>query len=288
VTPILTGKVRGELFNDLNGLSYDRLFCVTDEVKNQVMVCYPGADHDYCNKAMIWNYKDNTFSFRTLPHITDIKKGIKQSYTTADKDIADLTWTAPNSVDQCMPERVEPLWEVVGPETVCVSWDSDFDLRWGGISYENVVHHLVYCAPGDAEGTRRLYRDMHTIKSAIYRDSVGELEDGKTMYSYVERTGIDLGDPSAVKSITAIWPKIRTQGSTVMNVYVGWQMATDEAIHWEGPYRYNPNGQSKISVRVTGKLLGVRFETEEDTDWSISGIEFEIASVGRRGGRVYV
>jgi hypothetical protein len=172
-----------------------------------------------------------------------------------------------------MPEReVPPL-----PEVVCVPWNGDFDLRWGGISYENVVHHLVYCAPGDG-----------AIKQGIYRDSVGELEDGKTMYSYVERTGIDLGDPSSIKHVTAIWPKIKTQGTTIMDVYTGFQMSTDEAVKWEGPYRYDPNGQSKISVRTTGKLLAIRFETEEDTDWSISGIEFEIAPAGRRGRRVYV
>ncbi len=271
VMPVLTGKVRSELFNDLNGLTYDRLFCITDEVKNQILVCYPGADSDYCNKAMIWNYKDNTFSFRTMPDVTDIKKGVKQSYTTIDKDDpSQITWTGPNSVDQCMPAREDPPL----PEVVCVPWNGDFDLRWGGISYENVVHHMVFCSP-EGEGT-------------IYRDSVGELENGDVMYSFIERTGIDLGDPSSIKHVTAVWPKINTQGTTIMDVYVGYQMATDEAVKWEGPYRYNPNGQSKISVRVTGKLLAIRFETEQDTDWSISGIEFEISPAGRRGRRIYV
>ena len=266
VVPILTGKVRTQLFSDMSGDFYDRTFCVTDETQNQIMVCYPTATSSYCNKALIWNYKDNNFSFKTLPMITDIKKGVKKSYTTVDKDDpAMITWTGDNSVDPCMPAEV------------CTPWNGDFDLKWGGVSYENVVHHMVYCAPGDAE-----------VKQGIYRDSVGEMEDGNNMYSYVERTGIDLGDPSSVKHVTAIWPKIETKAATTMKVYTGFQMATDEPMQWEGPYIFNPNSQTKISTRTTGKFFGIRFETEEDTTWTLSALEFEIAPAGRRGRRIHV
>jgi hypothetical protein len=139
----------------------------------------------------------------------------------------------------------------------------------------------VYAAPGidDADTP---------IKKGIYRDSVGELEDGNTMYSYIERTGIDLGDPSSVKHVTAIWPKIETKADTTMRVYTGFQMATDEPMKWEGPYMFNPNSQTKISTRTTGKFFGVRFETNEDTTWTISALEFEITPAGRRGRRIHV
>jgi len=281
VVPILTGKVRSQLFSDMSGDYYDRTFCVTDEAMNQIMVCYPTANSQFCDKALIWNYKDNNFTFRTLPMITDIKKGVKQSYTVVDKDDpSQINWHGDNTVDICWGIPDFPPTPTI-PEDVCVPWNGDFDLIWGGVSYENVLHHLVYAAPGidDADTP---------IKKGIYRDSVGELEDGNTMYSYIERTGIDLGDPSSVKHVTAIWPKIETKADTTMRVYTGFQMATDEPMKWEGPYMFNPNSQTKISTRTTGKFFGVRFETNEDTTWTISALEFEITPAGRRGRRVHV
>jgi hypothetical protein len=243
---------------------------VTDEARNQVMVCYPTANSQFCDKALIWNYKDNNFTFRTLPNITDIKKGIKKSYTVVDKDDpSQVTWHGDNTVDPCMPD------------SVCTPWDGDFDLVWGGVSYENVLNHMVFVAPGIDD-------ENFPVKQGIYRDGVGELEDGKSMYSYVERTGMDLGDPSSVKHVTAIWPKIETKANSTMRVYTGYQMATDEPIKWEGPIIFNPNSQTKISTRTTGKFLGIRIESEEDTNWTLSALEFEVAPAGRRGRRIHV
>ena len=108
------------------------------------------------------------------------------------------------------------------------------------------------------------------------------------MHSTVERTGIDLGDPSSVKKLRAVWPKIETSGNSIpMQVYTGYQMATDKPVTWEGPYTFDPDTQSKISVRATGKFLGVRFESQSDSSWTISGLELEYESSGRRGSRVY-
>jgi hypothetical protein len=64
-------------------------------------------------------------------------------------------------------------------------------------------------------------------------------------------------------------------------------MSTEDGIAWEGPYLFNPNSQSKVSCRVTGKFFGVKFESTSDIDWKLHGVEFEIAPRGRRGSRSY-
>ena len=107
------------------------------------------------------------------------------------------------------------------------------------------------------------------------------------MYAYVERTGIDMGDPSSVKHLRAVWPKIATLHTHTIDVYTGSQMGTDEPVRWEGPHRFDPDTHSKISVRTTGKLLAMRFETKKDTSWTISGIELETEQSGSRGSRKY-
>ena len=121
----------------------------------------------------------------------------------------------------------------------------------------------------------------------LYRDDRGNQEDGTNMTSYIERTGYDLGDPSAQKFVSAVWPKMEVTGDNTINVYVGSQMSTEDGITWEGPYLFNPNNQSKVSCRVTGKFFGVKFESASDIDWKLHGVAFEVKPRGSRGIRAY-
>ena len=59
-------------------------------------------------------------------------------------------------------------------------------------------------------------------------------------------------------------------------------MSTEDGITWEGPYLFNPNNQSKVSCRVTGK-----FESASDIDWKLHGVAFEVKPRGSRGIRAY-
>ena len=72
------------------------------------------------------------------------------------------------------------------------------------------------------------------IQHRIYRDNKGNKNDTQSMTAFVERTGYDLGDPSTVKFISAVYPKLEVSGNNNLNVYVGRQMSTEEAITWEG------------------------------------------------------
>ena len=256
VTPLLTGKVRAEMFNNISGPNFQRIFAITNTAYGEVWACFPTANSEYCDRAMVWNYNENTFSFRDLPNVTDIKHGLqkvnRELYGDGSYFIA---------------------WD-----SIHIPWSAATEMHWGAISYANIIANLVMCEP---KGVRDSTDDL----GKIYRDRIGQLADGRVMHSFVERTGIDMGDPSSVKHLRAIWPKIWTATNAKIDVYTGSQMGTDESVAWNGPYRFYPDKQSKISTRTTGKLLAIRFETTEDTTWSISGIELELESSGSRGSR---
>ena len=116
VMPLLSGKVRDEMYNNINGDYYDRMFCVADIPSNEIWACYPTVTSDFCDKAMVWNYKENTFSFRTLPNVTDIKAGIKKlvQYYSKD-DPSTITWES-SDPDPSVPE---------------VPWTSVTTMTWG-------------------------------------------------------------------------------------------------------------------------------------------------------------
>ena len=203
--PLLTGKVRDEMFNNINGDHYDRIFCVAELSSNEVWACYPSVNSDYVDTAMVWNFKDNVFSFRSLPKVSHIMPGVKKldMYYSKD-DPSTITW-----------ESSDP-----DPSVPISPWSSVTTMHWGSVSYANVVSNLVMCSPKDIK---------------LYRENSGQTEDGRLMYAYVERTGIDMGDPSTVKHLRAVWPKIATLHTDTIDVYTGSQMGTDEPVRWGGP-----------------------------------------------------
>ena len=241
VTPLLPNKVRRAMFEDLSGDNYQKCFVAADYVRNEMLACFPSSGSDVVNKALIWNWKDNTFSFRDLPDTSFINSGII--------DItAGATWDASSEY-----------------------WDTGSG-AWGERNYDNVKKNLVFC---DVTNTK------------IFRDSSGNTKDGTNMTSYIERTGIDLDDPQSVKTVTAVYPQIDVSGDNSVNVYVGRQISTEQGITWQGPVSFNPNTQSKVSCRISGKYFGIKVESTTDMDWKLHGVAFEVQQRGLRGLRDY-
>ena len=241
VTPLLPNKVRRAMFEDLSGDNYQKCFVAADYVRNEMLACFPSSGSDVVNKALIWNWKDNTFSFRDLPDTSFINNGIIDITVGA-------TWDASSE-----------YWDI-GTGT------------WGERNYDNVKKNLVFC---DVSNTK------------IFRDSFGNTKDGTNMTSFVERTGLDLNDPQAVKFVSAVYPQIEVSGNNSVNVYIGRQISTEQGITWEGPVLFNPNTQSKVSCRVSGKYFGIKVESTTDIDWKLHGVAFEVQQRGLRGLREY-
>jgi len=239
ITPMLSNKLRRTVFDELNGDNYQKCFVAADYVRNEMMACYPAGSSTVVNKALIWNWKDNTFSFRDIPDTSHINSGIVEI-------TAGATWDASSE-----------------------TWDAESD-PWGATNYDNVIKNIVFA---DVTNTK------------IFRDNKGNKKDTATMSAYIERSGYDLGDPQSVKFISAVYPQIEVSGDNTVNVYIGRQMSTEEGITWEGPVAFNPNSQSKVSCRVSGKYFGIKVESDTDIDWKLHGLSFEVQKKGLRGSR---
>ena len=65
-TSILTGKLREWMFANIDSENYTRSFVVANPQLNEAWICFPMAGSTSCDKAIIWNYKENTLSLRDL------------------------------------------------------------------------------------------------------------------------------------------------------------------------------------------------------------------------------
>ena len=324
VTALLPNKLRREMFSDLNGDNYQKVFVVADNQRNEMLACYPAGISSIPDKALIWNWKDNTFSLRSIPDLYHINSGIAAITTgttwndhTEDWNAGPGIWGMGNydnvlkSLVFAKPDQKATISGATAADPVVITSTAHGLSDGDKVSISGVVgmvelNATVHYAKvtGYSTTTFGLYSDSgltatvdgsgYTAYSSggyvdmpkLYRDDRGNQEDGTNMTSYIERTGYDLGDPSSQKMVRAVWPKMEVSGNNTINVYVGSQMSTEEGIAWEGPYLFNPNTQSKVSCRVTGKYFGVKFESTTDLDWKIHGIDFEVVPRGRRGSRM--
>jgi hypothetical protein len=248
VTPILPTELKDWMFNVIDGEYADRSFVVTDYGRNEILACFVSADSAN----------------------NQIDKAVVFNYTTKTftiRDLPELSHITPGVVDDPLSFST---WAAAS-----VAWDSATG-RWA-MSFDKFEDVLVFASP---------------VTTKIFRDNSGNKEDTADMTAFIERTGMTMTaegspDQTTVKRIKAIWPKMEVLNADTVNLYVGTQMSTEEAVSWKGPFSFNPDTMSKVSCRATGKLYGVKIESTGDTHWKLSGLAFELENAGRRGSRGY-
>tara|TARA_R100001369_G_scaffold604_1_gene2004 strand:- start:2144 stop:3691 length:1548 start_codon:yes stop_codon:yes gene_type:complete len=80
---IATNIVKRTFFEEIDSTNYANTFVTHNKQKNEIWVSYPTVGSTYCNKALIWNYNTNSFSFRELPEILHISTGIVNPGTSS-------------------------------------------------------------------------------------------------------------------------------------------------------------------------------------------------------------
>tara|TARA_Y100000004_G_scaffold45164_1_gene49586 strand:+ start:111 stop:1661 length:1551 start_codon:yes stop_codon:yes gene_type:complete len=73
---VATNIIKRTLFSEIDSTNYANTFVTHNKQKNEIWVSYPTVGSTFCNKALIWNYNTNSFSFRDLPDILHISTGI--------------------------------------------------------------------------------------------------------------------------------------------------------------------------------------------------------------------
>ena len=246
--PILPQKLKEYVFTTLDGAQVNKCFVVADYGRTEILFCFT-ADGAATNHP---------------------NKAVVWNYITNTFCIRDL------------PDVAHMGYGNVGNPTTATTWAATSD-TWVG---ETGPWTMSY----DLQDKVLLFSDPTNTK--LYRDRSGNKEDTANMTSYIERTGLSMNaqgqpDHTTVKRISSIWPKMSASGTDTINVYLGTQMSTEGGISWNAPVTFNPDEQSKVSVRGTGKMYAIRFESTTDMNWELDGYTIEVDNVGKRGSRSY-
>lgn len=76
VKDILSGRVAKEFFSKIDPDYYHRAFVTHYQKYSEVMFCYPSVGSIWADYALVWNYKDNTWYYRTIPPCSMMATGM--------------------------------------------------------------------------------------------------------------------------------------------------------------------------------------------------------------------
>lgn len=249
--PILNKRLRNWLYNNISQDNLERTFLVHNKEYKEVWICFPQNGFAYPNMAVIWNYADNTTTVRELPGASFISVG---RVVGSDSGPTTDSWNDSQG-----------------------SWNTDVD-PWGFSAYTAKSNRLLMFTPGASR--------------AAYLQDTSVLFDAAEYDSYVERVGLSvLGkdqysnkpiyDSDSIKIVTEVWPRIKAERGTVVNVYVGSQMTEDDTVRWQGPFPFTVGTSQKVNPYVTGRIISVRFACKSSTHWQLSGYDLEVVGAGK-------
>ena len=248
-TPILESRLRKWLFSNLDVTNYVNSFIVMDFAYSEAWICFPMQGTEFPNMAIVYNFRTGTLATRELPEITHAESGI----------VIDISGSGDTAT-----------WD-----GDAASWDSDLS-SWGERIY-NPGSSRVILAKG---GTGRDFFAADATDSFDGAAFTTTIERAGLTVVGQDRQGNPIQDTTTNKLVTAVYPRIESDSSVIINIYVGSQENRQSPIVWEGPFPFDPQVDRFVNPLVQGKILSFRFEATTQGYFRFYGYDIEVVPVG--------
>jgi len=257
---IAENRVKDYIFSSLNSSKKSNCFTVVNQDLEEIYFCYLSGDDmvtyagtDGCNRAAVYNYKYNTWSFMDLPNVFH--------GTSSNLDSVDTYATVGT-----------PTYENVGG--TYHSQEAGFD------------RHLFMCA-----GFNLAIQSLHMIYGVDLIDSSTLTQPRNTSLNMpikLERTGIDLDEMqvelTGYKVINKVVPQIQTTNSDKEFKFTfGAANLSSDVPNYSGTQTLNISTGYKLDSRASGRYLSYKLnETAVIKDFTFSGFDLDVYVTGKR------
>jgi hypothetical protein len=224
----------------------NRQYMVLNETENELWHCMPiGSTHP--NFALIVNLKDKTTVLRELDEPTHI---ISAPYNATFGSTYDSLTTI-------------PFEEMPGY----------FDQRTSQPSASRLIGVHRFTSPRFV-----LYDEGLNDEGSDFR---GYVERLSMPIQGLDRFGQPVMDPQGIVMVNEIWPEIRQEAGTTVDIYVGGQETLNEPVTWEGPLTFNVGTDDKVDCCTVGRYISFRFETNDQSAWKLDGYAVNVEPLGQ-------
>jgi hypothetical protein len=260
VQSIVDGRVKNYIYSGMDTGAFDRCFVQFDQSREEIYFCYKSSDDmaDFtngngCNRAAVYNYRSNTWSFLDLPNV----------YAGTSANISTVATYASTGL----------TYATVGG--TYASQDAGFDrhiLMLGQLSTaDGLTNHKIYGLDGINENTA-LTSPLNTVATKDIK---------------LERVGIDLDELqlplTGYKHIIKMTPQFSTIASDkTFKVTMGAADLASDVPVYDLTYSFDTATEYKIDSRSAGRYLSYKIETSGIKDFTVSGFDFDVLATGRR------
>lgn len=189
---VIDGKMKEYLFNSIREDAYDRTFVVADHQNTTMWVCFCSSDRNDpalkgCDRALLWNWREDTWSIRDLPNIRYATFGIVDPKASDSWDAAAGTWDTDSSTwgeSNYNPSKLKILMTSVETDKIyMVSNDSLYD----GATFKSFLERTDIALDDD-----RNLKEVISITPHIQGDGTANLYVGS---SYIQNGPITWKGP---------------------------------------------------------------------------------------------
>lgn len=257
---ISDSRVRRTVYKTLDRDKQRYCFTLHDSISNLVYFCYNTKQDEvsyqnaiFCNKAAVYNYREDNWSFMDLPNIVggaEANVGIVESLYSQAEGSYNLFNT---------------------PYTAFASTTPKIPIMLGVTDTKNSLSETrVFAVDLPTNGLINLPATTETLKE-----------------SFVERIGIDMDDAGAqsknYKLISCIVPQSSFDSSTSEFTWkVGSADLPTADVTWYSTQNFNPNESYQLQMMVAGRYLAYRVSTEAPENFKLSGFDADIREISRR------
>lgn len=254
-------RVRRKIFQSLQRDKKNKAFVHHDSVLNLVYFCYVDLNStvgfpatNYCNRAAVYNYRNDTWSFMDLPNIVGAAE--------ASISLVSNNYEAfPKSYDQF--SNIYSGFEDTTPRVSLMLGNSD--------TTNGITDSRVYAVDLPTIGLVPLAIEAETLKDP-----------------YVERIGIDLDREinaplRSYKMVKSIQPQVDSPTNTGNVVFqFGGQDNPNQAVNWQDPVTFDHLNDYKVDTRASGRYLAIRtyLPKREFFRWTAYDVDVEV--IGKR------
>tara|TARA_R110000744_G_scaffold116409_2_gene217735 strand:- start:1107 stop:2723 length:1617 start_codon:yes stop_codon:yes gene_type:complete len=254
-------RVRNYIFSGIDKSKISKCFVHLNKNLEEIYFCYHSGDDlavftdgDFCNRAAVYNYRSDTWSFMDLPNT--VSGGASNVNTVETYTNTTLTYK-----------------ETGGTYHEQESQFAQFSL----------MVSRAYTGAYETISTNRVVGIDLVNKGNLARLSISEFN----FPMVAERVGIDLDEAqiplSGYKVINRIYPQASTVSSDpeIYFEFGATNLAT-EVTNFNPGIVFNMATEYKVDTRMSGRYLSYKVGTATPKDFALSGFDIDLQIVGRR------
>ncbi|MCE2576865.1 hypothetical protein [Komagataeibacter sp. FNDCR2] len=255
-------RIRNFVYSDMDQSALETFFVTHVENTKEILFCYRSSTSSiagaYCNRAVSYNYVEDTWSIIDLPNVTCGYSMHYMGFTIWGTD-ATTPWT----------DDPAGTWENDAGAYAPLSLFGSCEAPSAGptqdrvLAYDAIINPVLNLSmPSDANYPAYLERKGITLD--------------------IKQAWMDNAPLASCKQLRRVLPLTDMATGDGISISVGGSMTPALDVTYGASVLFNPVTQYQFNTRVNGRFLAIRVDASATTDFNVTGFDLDLTGWGTR------